>query len=653
MTRKPAPDAARARFAALLAGHLTRGTRPAKAEGEPWTDAAFAAEVQSSREDNDFVSPRSVSNWRKGKALPAAIEPILRALFGPTDRHAEARAALLAAFRTARAEASSAALARAKPHPAGTKWVEQGSQLVMDRTARPSDQRAAADPLQQQLQTASRDMAARLAGATSRDSNSFLLDSLSVAATAFSKLLDCPPPEMATRVASAYALSVELGQVLETDARILDGEPANDPPLDPVIRGMLTNLVRIAAPWLRGFPTVVALDDKAGSFHGEQKLLQPSLKLIQLALDQELIPAQDATEILCLARAADPRGYQGQKAGNLAVGHVTNLLLKAACMFAASITGAGVADFEARLKLIQRISAMLAAAGKPIDAFADTMAADLRQAFRALVDEARKPELPAPVVLPSKIVPVWADDADTDKYGRWASFYLPDADGARVEQRLRWCPPGRFMMGSPEDEEGRIGWEGPRHEVVFARGFWLFETACRQELWQAVMGDNPSSRKGPLLPVTDVSWDDARRFVERLNARPGLGLDLPSEAQWEYACRAGTDKAYSFGPKISRKLVNYDRKGTVPVGSLPPNPWGLHEMHGNVEEWCADPWHDNYNGAPADGSAWIGGGAALRVVRGGSWFGLARSVRAGFRNHYVPSFRDDLLGFRCARVQRE
>ena len=265
---------------------------------------------------------------------------------------------------------------------------------------------------------------------------------------------------------------------------------------------------------------------------------------------------------------------------------------------------------------------------------------------------------PAPSEPPSQpaqdIVPSWADDAGTDEYGRWASFSVTAADGRRVSQRLRWCPPGRFMMGSPDDEKGRDDDEGPRHEVVFARGFWMFETSCRQELWQAVMGDNPSTNKRPLLPVTDVSWEAARRFVESLNTlKPGLGLDLPSEAQWEYACRAGAETAYSFGAKISRKLVKYESIGTVPVGSLLPNVWGLYEMHGNVWEWCADTWHDSYAGAPKDGSAWIDSGAVLRVIRGGSWYNTARNVRAAYRNRNDPAYRNGSLGFRCSRVQGE
>lgn len=229
---------------------------------------------------------------------------------------------------------------------------------------------------------------------------------------------------------------------------------------------------------------------------------------------------------------------------------------------------------------------------------------------------------------------------------------MDGADGARVTQRLRWIKPGRVMMGSPEGEDGRHSVEGPRHEVVFARGFWLFETACRQELWQAVMNENPSRFKGPTLPVEQVSFEDVKRFLAKLDAaRPGLGLVLPSEAEWEYACRAGTDTANSFGNEISRRQVNFDSKGTVPVGSLPANNWGLHEMHGNVWEWCADTWHGNYDGAPADGSAWLDEGAANRVIRGGSWNGDARHIRAAHRGRFGPGHRFDLVGFRCARVQ--
>jgi hypothetical protein len=221
-----------------------------------------------------------------------------------------------------------------------------------------------------------------------------------------------------------------------------------------------------------------------------------------------------------------------------------------------------------------------------------------------------------------------------------------------VIQQLRWNPPGGFKMGSPEKESHRFDDEGPLHDVAIGHGFWMCETACSRALWNAVMRDERGEGE-PGLPVTEVSWHDVQKFLSAINTSiPGLDLGVPSEAQWEYACRAGTQTRFYTGDEIGRDHANFASAGPVPVGSLPPNPWGLCEMHGNVWEWCADHWHDNYDGAPADGSAWIdrGGGVAGRVVRGGSWFVGARCVRAACRGHAGPADRGGLLGFRCARV---
>jgi formylglycine-generating enzyme required for sulfatase activity len=251
--------------------------------------------------------------------------------------------------------------------------------------------------------------------------------------------------------------------------------------------------------------------------------------------------------------------------------------------------------------------------------------------------------------------PDWVTDWGRDAKGPWASFSVTGRDGTSAVQRLRWIPPGRFLMGSPETEKGRYNNEGPQHDVVFANGFWLFETTCTEALWEAVMGPPPGPRRGARFPVTGVSWEDAQAFIRTLNAAlPGIALALPSEAQWEYACRAGTGTPYSFGTAITREQVCYGSSGPVEVGSLPANGWGLHEMHGNVWEWCEDHWHASYQGAPTDGSAWVDtGGAAARVIRGGSWLGFARDVRAACRDHYAPANRGDDLGFRCARVQSD
>jgi formylglycine-generating enzyme required for sulfatase activity len=262
--------------------------------------------------------------------------------------------------------------------------------------------------------------------------------------------------------------------------------------------------------------------------------------------------------------------------------------------------------------------------------------------------------------------PPWADDWGTDEYGHWVTFSIQDEQGNKVTQRMRWIAPGSFLMGSRQDEPECFDDEGPQHQVTLSRGFWLFDTAGTQALWQVVMGENWSRFKGADRPVETVSWHDCQRFIERINKRlPGLGLDLPSEAQWEYACRAGTTTPFSFGANITPEQVNYSgnhpyaggakglyRGKTVPVRSLPPNPWGLYEMHGNVWEWTQDHWHDDYQGAPADGLAWEDSRpGAKRVVRGGSWNDHARHVRAAYRYRTHPDDRLGQLGFRCARVQ--
>ncbi|MDJ0842486.1 MAG: formylglycine-generating enzyme family protein, partial [Acidobacteriota bacterium] len=180
----------------------------------------------------------------------------------------------------------------------------------------------------------------------------------------------------------------------------------------------------------------------------------------------------------------------------------------------------------------------------------------------------------------------WASDWGEDESGIWFGTMH---EGVRLG--FRWIEPGTFLMGSPEDEPGRWDGEGPRHQVTLSRGFWMAETTCTQALWQAVMGENPSRFKGPDLPIENVSWHDVTRFLDKLNgARPELALRLPTEAEWEYACRVGTNGPFSFGEQITTEQVNYDgnhpyhggekgeyRERTVPVKSLPANAWGLYQ----------------------------------------------------------------------------
>jgi sulfatase modifying factor 1 len=290
----------------------------------------------------------------------------------------------------------------------------------------------------------------------------------------------------------------------------------------------------------------------------------------------------------------------------------------------------------------------------------------------------RKPLTAASV--PSKPEPVAARDVSS-----WAKVLRVDPDPSvvtdaearskivasgwpwRVEDKasgivLLLVPAGEFVMGSPESEGYRSNSEiyrrdsGERqHRRRITKPFYLGETEVAQYSWQKVMGNNPSQFEDPRNPVEEVSWDDIQSFLQK------TGLSLPSEAQWEYACRAGTTTAFSFGQRLSSAQANYDgnypygsghkgefRQRTTAVGSLGKNPWGFSDMHGNVWEWCADSYQQHY---PDDGATeWPAGAGPSRVLRGGSWADHAVYCRAAQRNNDQPSRRSGFLGFRAART---
>ena len=270
---------------------------------------------------------------------------------------------------------------------------------------------------------------------------------------------------------------------------------------------------------------------------------------------------------------------------------------------------------------------------------------------------------------PSPFPPPFAHAWGDDEFGLWAEFRLEVPNGESVVQNFRWIEPGTFWMGSPEDEPERFKDEGPRHEVTINQGFWLADSACTQALWQAVMDNNPSSFKDdPQQPVENVSWHNVQAFLKRLQERlqsllPGCQVDLPSEAEWEYACRAGTTTPFSFGANINPQQVNYDgnypyfgdekgefRKKTVPVKSLPANPWGLYEMHGNVYEWCKDGQRTYDEQAQIDPLGPMTGDDIPRCLRGGSWGDSAWWARSAYRGASQPGFAFSSVGFRfCLR----
>jgi formylglycine-generating enzyme required for sulfatase activity len=206
-------------------------------------------------------------------------------------------------------------------------------------------------------------------------------------------------------------------------------------------------------------------------------------------------------------------------------------------------------------------------------------------------------------------------------------------------------------MGSPDDEDERFPDEGPRHLVTIEPGFWMFDAPCTQALWEAVMGTNPSHFKARDRPVDSVSWEQCQEFLTALNSRlDGLQLSLPSEAQWEYACRAGTETA-RYAENIDAIAWYAENSGdeTHPVAGKDANSWGLYDMLGNVWELCADVWVNDYTEKARESAA--ESASALRVFRGGSWRDAAQDVRAAFRFHFVPSLRSSGLGFRCAEFR--
>jgi formylglycine-generating enzyme required for sulfatase activity len=221
--------------------------------------------------------------------------------------------------------------------------------------------------------------------------------------------------------------------------------------------------------------------------------------------------------------------------------------------------------------------------------------------------------------------------------------------------------PASFVMGGGKTSPTK---ELPAHKVTFRRPFAMAKYEVTQELYELIMGRNPSKWRGVRNSVELVSWDEAREFcrkvTQELRRRKLLAesetIRLPSEAEWEYVCRAGTTTAYSFGDD-TEELTHYgwftgNAKGNdPPVGKKRSNPWGFYDMHGYVWEWCADAWHPTYEGAPADGSAWEMPGAKERVIRGGSWRDKADACRSAFRGHRTPDTRSDAIGFRCVRAR--
>ena len=219
-------------------------------------------------------------------------------------------------------------------------------------------------------------------------------------------------------------------------------------------------------------------------------------------------------------------------------------------------------------------------------------------------------------------------------------------------------PAGSFMMGSDTTEWAHHSDESPAHTVTFASSFEIMSVEVCQRIWENVMEENPSTFLGDSLPVEYVNWSECQEFIDNLNmVDPDYNYRLPTEAEWEYACRAETDSWFYWGDDNSTGTVGqygwYNPNSDASpqnIGSLEPNPWGLYDMCGNVYEWCEDVSHDDYSGAPADGSAWTSGGnQGYRIQRGGSWSSQAQFLRSANRTSLTETQRSMSCGFRLIR----
>ncbi|MDZ8224658.1 MULTISPECIES: SUMF1/EgtB/PvdO family nonheme iron enzyme [unclassified Nostoc] len=302
------------------------------------------------------------------------------------------------------------------------------------------------------------------------------------------------------------------------------------------------------------------------------------------------------------------------------------------------------------------------ATGEPTDAPGTTPAAS--------PEITRPPNNPNPSGVSSNLktfrfetVTVNAQGSITNRRNEEAKYFEEDL-GNGVTLEMMQIPGGTFMMGSPEEEAGRYPNESPQHQVKVP-GFFMGKYEITQAQYQAIMGKKPSNFIGEKRPVEQVNWDEAVEFCKKLSQKKTEHTyRLPSEAEWEYACRAGTKTPFYFGETITTDLVNYHgnypygsapkgeyREQTIDVGKFPPNSFGLYDMHGNVWEWCLDVYNDNYQGAPKDGSAWLTGkDNNIRLLRGGGCYKHARYCRSAERDRFARAIRYSSIGFRVVAV---
>jgi formylglycine-generating enzyme required for sulfatase activity len=570
-------------------------------------------------------------------------------------------------------------LAAAEPPADSVTYVETETGFAIAQ-GQPTDAAAAADPAIAQrhrnVLERLRDLVETLGD---RLDNQRAWRGLARAARRALTAADRPTADLPGALVDLYDNIVSLASFVGQDDRIGADPGANDPPMEPDIRRALLDSLAIAAPWLRGFPSVLAWDGDRRDFLARLELFEPihqalpaARRFLEAAGETGTLPLEDVVRAALPLDTAERGGVQGEKAGYRGHGNALGLATRcAAAVVAFYLYGAVASDFATKSVLVQRAGTLLAQAEAAALQLAARAPDDLRIALEHVLAQNRQHQEGG--AGPPKPVPSSPPDPSPwpprIPFARWQEplHDLPEASWPDMIT----LPAGTFRMGAPKGERAINAHERPQRLVTVTRPFALGRTAVTFAMWDAAVAAGFAAPEGAerpddimgwgrgARPVIHVCWHDAQAYCawlnEQLGLRPGT-YRLPSEAEWEYACRAGTDTPFNFGEGISTTQANgvpaggkRGRRGTVPVGSLPANDWGLHEMHGNVWEWVEDAYGP-YPDCPTDAAPLQPEGSSSRVIRGGSWDGTPRHLRSAARGRFAPGNRIDDIGFRLART---
>ena len=649
-----------------------------------WTVDEFAAALPGRGENEDGqpkkrAAKRTVEGWLAGAYIPRdpyTFPAILRTLFGPSERDGgESRQSLRAVYEEACRAADAAVLEETPRRSDGYIAMPAGSLIGFDTAPAADDLAAASDP---GFQAEHAEVAA-LAKIFAEDVHQPRHDNalgayplLRRGAKNFVEAMALPATALPHWEHKAHAACVMLAASYDADRRF-SADKSYGEPLPADLHSTLGVILELAAPLLLKLPSVQRKDRSLRDFRRRMEVSDSRAVAIRLRTNHDLtVEASDLLRDLLDTATAD--GAQGDKASSQLVATILNTLL---------LGGAGLLSTVGQFDpaLVERLRALFCDVRGPIERLIETEESLLVQAaLRHALAVARSNEDKKPgasqadgVIGKPGSAPRFRPPLDPLAQWREPVPGLPE----EAWPDMVTIPAGNFLMGAPEDEEGRDDDERPQREVRVLRPFALARVAVTFAMWDAAVaaGFQPKGAEHPedqgwgrgQRPVIHVSWYDAQAYCAWLNRFLDLAeytYRLPSEAEWEYSCRANAETVspFSFGATITAEQANHDarhvygagKKGeyrgrTVPVGSLPANCWGLREMHGNIWEWIEDEYgiYPNFatNSEPREHS-----NAAHRVLRGGSWDYKPNFLRSAGRGRGVPGNRGSVAGFRIART---